>query len=272
METLFLFILLGLATYYIISRGVTKITTTPPWMLWLVLMTPAISLTLWTLAYGEGRTMPTPLVLGLFIFSPVCYWLLVEAGRKDKSAQVGQATKTEPENLVTPPPLRPISKEEEMKLRQCFPWGIYYLQSVEYFPQAIVCRGKLRTNPDRAYQTVNQNIKNLFGDRFYIIFQEAALGSPVFTLAPNPHARNLQTSQPLQDFQAPEDVQDSPKSATSPRSPNAEPLFRPGLALALFSAPCLPPRRSGQNLSAYLPRKSSAIPPSCSKVYPMRSP
>lgn len=230
METLFLFILLGLTTYYIISRGVTKITTTPPWMLWLVLMTPAISLTLWTLVYGEGRTMPTPLVLGLFIFSPVCYWLLVEAGRKDKSPQVGQvdpaATKTAPENPPTPAPLRPITKEEEIKLRECFPWGIYYLQSVEYFPQAMVCRGKLRTNPDRAYQTINQNIKNLFGDRFYIIFQETAQGSPVFTLAPNPYTQNSRSSQ---------DSANSANSTTSHDSKkSSEPFSHPLLALTLF--------------------------------------
>lgn len=173
--------------------------------------------------------MPTPLVLGLFIFSPVCYWLLVEGGRKDKSTQVGQvdqlATKTELETPLTPP-LRPITKEEEVKLRECFPWGIYYLQSVEYFPQAMVCRGKLRTNPDRAYQTVNQNIKNLFGDRFYIIFQEAAQGSTIFTLAPNPqYSRSSQDAADGANSNTDQD-QNSHKSS--------EPLSRLLLALALF--------------------------------------
>lgn len=196
METWFFLTLLGLITYYIINRGITKITTTPGWMLWLVLMTPAISLTLWALVYGEKRPMPTLLLLALFIFSPLCYWFLVESGRRHLPKGNLEAIAPNPPTTDdptfdpvsnAPSTLRPITKEEEGKLRECFPWGVYYLQSLEYFPQAMVCRGKLRTNPDRAYQTISQNIKNLFGDRFYVIFQENIKDSPVFTLVPNPH-------------------------------------------------------------------------------------
>lgn len=201
METWLLLIILGVTTYFIVSRGVSKITTTPVWMLWLVLMTPAISLTLWAVIYGEQRPMPTLLLLALFIFSPLGYWFLVQAGRRNlpqEKPSTGESLDISSETASeTPPPLRPITKEEEVKLRECFPWGIYYLQNVEYFPQAMVCRGKLRTDPDRAYKTINQNIRDLFSDRFYLIFQETTKGSPVFTLVPNPQIQNPGEREPV---------------------------------------------------------------------------
>jgi len=229
METWLLLIILGVTTYFIVSRGVSKITTTPVWMLWLVLMTPAISLTLWAVVYGEQRPMPALLLLGLFIFSPLCYWFLVQAGRRNLPKENSQTISIDgsaPTNSSispseTTPPLRPITKEEEVKLRECFPWGIYYLQNVEYFPQALVCRGKLRTDPERAYRAISQNIKSLFKDRFYVIFQETTKGSPVFTLVPNPQ---IQTSE------------------------EREPIFRPFLALGLILVTLLTTTAIGADL------------------------
>lgn len=100
---------------------------------------------------------------------------------------------------VTPPPrdasLRPITKQEETDLRNCFPWGVYYLQHLEYRPQAVLCRGQLRTNPDTAYQTVRNNIEAEFGDRFFVIFQESFSGKPFFALVPNPYTKKEGKSQ-----------------------------------------------------------------------------
>lgn len=93
--------------------------------------------------------------------------------------------------------LRPISKQEETELRNCFPWGVYYLQNLEYRPQAVLCRGKLRTNPDAAYQTVRENIEAEFGDRFFVIFQESFSGKPFFALVPNPQAQQKGEDEPL---------------------------------------------------------------------------
>jgi membrane-associated protease RseP (regulator of RpoE activity) len=104
--------------------------------------------------------------------------------------------------------LRPITKQEETELRNCFPWGVYYLQNLEYRPQAVLCRGKLRTNPDAAYKTVRKNVEAEFGDRFFVIFQESFSGKPFFALVPNPY--------------------------TQPRGRRLQDeLTRPGLALAL---------------------------------------
>ncbi|HBE19160.1 MAG TPA: site-2 protease family protein [Cyanobacteria bacterium UBA11149] len=91
--------------------------------------------------------------------------------------------------------LRPITKQEETDLRNCFPWGVYYLQHLEYRPQAVLCRGQLRTNPDRAYQTVRNNIEAEFGDRFFVIFQESFSGKPFFALVPNPYTKKEGKSQ-----------------------------------------------------------------------------
>jgi len=238
METSLLIIILGLITYFIVSRGVSKITTTPWWMLWLVLMTPAISLGLWTLVYGERRPMPTILLLGLFIFSPLSYWFLVQAGRRNPPREDSGtiAPQAIPLDNQTPP-LRPITKEEEVKLRDCFPWGIYYLQGVDYFPQAMVCRGKLRTDPDRAYQAVNHNIQTLFGDRFYTIFQETSKGFPVFTLVPNPHAQNHAQNPELRS-----------------------PTFRPFLALGLLLATLLSTTAIGTNLAGFSVKQIQSSP------------
>ena len=135
---------------------------------------------------------------------------------------------------VTPPPresnLRPITKQEETGLRNCFPWGVYYLQQLEYRPQAVLCRGQLRTNPDAAYQTVRENIEAQFGDRFFVIFQESFSGKPFFALVPNPYTKK------------------ESKSA-------GEPLTQPGLALALLIVTLFTTTMMGATEIAGFPRE-----------------
>ena len=87
------------------------------------------------------------------------------------------------------PQPRPINNQEETTLRNCFPWNVYYLQNIDYRPQAIFCRGKLKTIPEDAYQEIKHNIEQAFGDRFFLIFQESFRGKPFFALVPNPDAK-----------------------------------------------------------------------------------
>jgi membrane-associated protease RseP (regulator of RpoE activity) len=93
-----------------------------------------------------------------------------------------------PENTEPPEttiPVRPIDTTEEATLRTCFPWNVFFLEKIEYRPQAVLCRGKLRTDADAAYRTVKQNIQALFGDRFYILFQYSlSTGKPFFAVVP----------------------------------------------------------------------------------------
>ncbi len=82
-------------------------------------------------------------------------------------------------------PVRPIDTAEEATLRTCFPWNVFFLEKIEYRPQAVLCRGRLRTDADAAYLTVKENIEKIFGDRFYILFQYSlSTGKPFFAVVP----------------------------------------------------------------------------------------
>lgn len=205
MELWLLLILpLGFFTYWIIKRSVTSITRTPVWLLWLVLMMPPLIWSAWGIIVGN-TPIPVFLVLGPFLLSPLLYYLLIQWGRRDVPSPAASETlsQTEEPNSTssnTPPPnldkkalpVRPITPKEESALRNCFPWGVYYLQKLDYRPQAILCRGKLRTNPETAYKTIEQNVREKFSDRFLVLFQEGLQGNPFFALIPNPNA----TTQP----------------------------------------------------------------------------
>ena len=193
MEYLFL-ILLGIITYFIIQRSVNRITRTPVWLLWLVMMTPALSWVGWTLIYGSDSNIPWQLLAGPFLLCPMLYWLLIQWGRitpenqaSKSSASSSKANSESPEGEdKESSPVRPITPSEEKLLRNCFPWEIYYLQNLDYRPQAILCRGKLRSNPGVAYHAVESKVKEKFGDRFFVIFQEGFRDQPFFALVPNP--------------------------------------------------------------------------------------
>ncbi|MBW4574970.1 MAG: site-2 protease family protein [Aphanothece sp. CMT-3BRIN-NPC111] len=218
MEFWLLLILLGLLTYFIVKRSVANITRTPVWLLWLVIMTPALIWSAWTLVYGEKTPIPPALAIGPFVGCSLLYWLLIQWGRKPPSSEPGVAAAPQKQDSDASQTtddggdiskLRPISATEETNLRNCFPWSIYYLENIEYRPQAVLCRGKLRSNPDAAYKTIREKIEGQFGDRFFVLFQESLSGKPFFALVPNPQAQ----------------ATDKPKS---------EPLTRPGLALLLL--------------------------------------
>lgn len=216
---IFWLLLLGILTYFLVRQSVASITRTPVWILWLVMMTPAFVLTAWIVIKGENEPVPSALWLVPFVACPVLYWVLVQMGRpaadraRQQERQQERLQQQQQEILakaIAPPQtvVRPITPEEEAQLKTCFPWDKYYLQNIEFRPQALICRGHLRTNPDAAYQTVNENIGKCFGDRFLLIFQEDRNGKPFFALVPNPHAQ------------------------TSPHPPFR---LRPGLALGLLA-------------------------------------
>ena len=115
----------------------------------------------------------------------VCFILQRTAAMMERSTAEKQARG----ETTTANPLRPIDREEETTLRNCFPWTVYYLQNLEYRPQAVICRGQLRTNPEAAYQRIRENVEARFGDRFLVVFQEGLSGKPFFALVPNPQRR-----------------------------------------------------------------------------------
>ncbi|MFB2839279.1 site-2 protease family protein [Floridanema evergladense] len=212
---LILLVLLGIATYFIVKRSVAGITTTPVWLLWLVMMAPPFVWTGWILAYGRNQPMPAFLLLGVFFASLILYTYLIQKGRIQPQAKANQTTNNSKTPETAKPAdaeaakVRPINKEEEAQLRDCFPWSVYYLQDLEYHPQAVICRGHLRAKSEEAYQTIRGNIEARFGDRFLVIFQNSFNDQPFFALVPNPQAH--------------------PEA----KRRNAN-LYRPGLALTLL--------------------------------------
>ena len=236
--------ILGLFTYLVVKGSVATLTRTPVWLLWLVLMTPVLTWSAWTLVNGANiPAKPPAFLLATFVVSPLLYMLLVQMGRQAPNPSGSKETQTTSQTSATrqtvPPAieestLRPISKQEETELRNCFPWGVYYLQNVEYRPQAVLCRGKLRTNPESAYKTVRENIEAEFGDRFFVIFQESFNGKPFFALVPNPQA------------------QQSSRRTT-------EPMTRPGLALGLLVITLFTTTLGGAQLAADKPIRINQI-------------
>lgn len=198
--TFFWFLLvLGLFTYLIVQRSVAGLTRTPVWILWLVLMTPALTWTAWVAINGQDEPPPAILAIGPFIVCPILYWLLIQWGRRETTAAAAnqersQAAETQVVPTPEPTPVRPIEPNEEAQLRNCFPWSIYYIHNIEYRPQAVICRGQLRTSAAVAYQKIRENIENSFGDRFLILFQEGANNKPFFALVPNPQHRTARES------------------------------------------------------------------------------
>ncbi len=226
MEVWLLFFIMGVLTYVLIRRTVPRENKAPIGLLWLVMMLPASSWLIWILIYGTAVQMPLLAMLPLLIISPVTYWSLIEWGKPktkedehktDAVSEILPKKGKETISLKKEDPQadkkqkkasRPISNKEEEALRDCFPWGIYYLQNIDYYPQAVICRGKLRAVPKEAYKTIRDNVENLFGDRFIVVFQESFKGQPFFALVPNPWKAEQESG-------------------------NQEPLTRPLLAIAL---------------------------------------
>ena len=202
---LWFLIILAPISYLIVDRSVRDKTNTPVWLCWLVIMMPSMIWTAWTYAFGEEQPLPLPVYLFPLIICPLLYGWLVQRGRTKKIPEASKVEKEPREPVLaklaapTPPP-RPIDSQEEATLRNCFPWNIYYLQNIDYRPQAIFCRGKLKTVPEKAYDEIKDNVEQAFGDRFFLIFQESFKGKPFFALVPNPEAKAAEQGKPQTDL------------------------------------------------------------------------
>ena len=243
---IWLLLLFGLITYFIVQHSVANLTRTPVWLLWLVMMIPILIWTGWVVLKGDAP-MPAMLRIMPFIVCSILYWVLFQSGRitpanseqKAQSQSQSQspqeaATVVEPRSVV-----RSIDKEEEANLQNCFPWSVYYLQNIEHRPQALICRGQLRTSPEAAYKTVQENVEALFKDRFLVVFQEGLNGKPFFALVPNPYAKSV--------------PQAAAAAATQAK------LTRPGLALGLLLATLLTTMLAGVLMGSTEPRLPSSF-------------
>jgi membrane-associated protease RseP (regulator of RpoE activity) len=201
MLSLLWLLLLSLITYFILQRGITRITRTPVWILWLVMMTPGLIWTTWILTHSSQPAIPVVLAIAPLLICPCLYWFLVYWGRRETTPLTTEiTTSTSMENTPEQTHVCQLDQAEESHLRDCFPWSVYYLQTLEYRPQAVICRGKLRTNPETAYQTIKENVEHYFGDRFLVMFQNSLSGKPFFALVPNTlkvNSQNYLKNEPL---------------------------------------------------------------------------
>jgi membrane-associated protease RseP (regulator of RpoE activity) len=225
LSLLFILILAGVLTYIILDRTVSQMTVVPLWILWAILMIPPL-LTGATVTWSKQVPSLPVLIVGC----SMCwflYWRLLD-WQKPKPRSLAKPLETsidpgipysdvaniqsfdapnpipttEPdgesplgEELEMPATVRPIEAHEEAMLRTCFAWNVFFLEKIEYRPQAVLCRGKLRTDPDHAYATLTRNVEDLFGDRFFILFQYSlSTGKPFFALVPRPQTTQITRS------------------------------------------------------------------------------
>ncbi|CCH66308.1 Zinc metalloprotease [Richelia intracellularis HH01] len=185
----FWLIILGILTYFIVRRSLAGVNWPPVWLLWLVLMMPVFIWSLWTAKHGYKP--PLIVVISTLAVSCIIYWLLFRWGQhKSKNKDPNILDKPEVQSIINPalrslPLSSSLQEDEERKLRSCFSFSVYFLQNIEYLPQAIVCQGQLKTNSSKAYQHIKHNIDSQFNDRFILIFQEGFNGKPLFILIPN---------------------------------------------------------------------------------------
>ena len=198
--------ILGPVAYLVVHQSVKDKTTTPVWLCWLAIMLPSFIWTLWTYIFGEEQPLPLPVFIFPLIVCPLLYGWLVQRGRPKPTNQSSiDKSKNKPLAMAKPVAKststpRPIDNQEETTLRNCFPWNVYYLQNIDYRPQAIFCRGKLKTIPEKAYNEIKDNVEQAFGDRFFLIFQESFRGKPFFALVPNPHAQAAEKGETQSDL------------------------------------------------------------------------
>jgi membrane-associated protease RseP (regulator of RpoE activity) len=228
LSLLFILILSGISTYIILDRTVSRLTAVPLWILWTVLMLPPLvtgGIVTWS------KQIP-PLPIPIFICS-LCwllYWRLLDWGKPkprslpkplearrepnlapseiaispaetSDSPTPSDATATISEEIGTASTVHPIEPEEESILKTCFAWNVFFLEKLEYRPQAVLCRGKLRTDPDNAYTTVERNVRELLGDRFFVLFQYSlSTGKPFFALVPRPQLSQMTQSRRWLDW------------------------------------------------------------------------
>ena len=189
-------IFLGPIAYFFVDRSVRGKTTTPVWICWLVIMMPSFIWTAWTQVFGAEQPLPLLVYLLPLVVCPLLYGWLIQRGKIPQSAKPSGSIAEKPivDKMPAVPvvPPRPIDSQEEKTLRNCFPWNIYYLQNIDYRPQAIFCRGKLKTVPEKAYDEIRDNVEQAFGNRFFLIFQESFKGKPFFALVPNPEAKAME--------------------------------------------------------------------------------
>lgn len=115
-------ILLAVGSYWMLQRNVPRLSRTPVWLLWLVLMMPAFIWIGWGLLLGQqGGQLPFVIFLLPLLISSLLYWTLLQWGRlppsrslptnETEAAAIAAASETL--QVASAPPARSLTAEEE---------------------------------------------------------------------------------------------------------------------------------------------------------------
>ena len=194
MSLFWLLFLCGLS-YWLLQRSVPKVSRTPVWQLWLVLMSPLAFWLLWSLLVS--RAMPLPVFLLPLIFSAFAYWSLLNKGRIpiQELRQAAQAQPLPTAATASPEPL--LTSSELDQLRHCFPFDCYQLQRFQTQGASVLCWGRLRGDSGQAYATVQQRVQAVFGDRLLVLLREAKPDQPLFVVVAAPERPRGRITRPL---------------------------------------------------------------------------
>ncbi|NUN64741.1 hypothetical protein HCU40_08250 [Pseudanabaena biceps] len=129
--------------------------------LWLVaIILPSLAIAWITLSRTD---LPLAFVVVTFLF---CIWY----------SKQSLTTNPNDSDYIHDQRLPKLTDKEAKQLKACFSPTIYQLRDLEYRDPEIYCRGNLRSrNYKYAYETINQNIQAVFGDRFTCYLQESPL-------------------------------------------------------------------------------------------------
>ncbi len=154
-EEIFVFAVVGCVAIYHQRSQQHASNQTQLFILWaLAVVLPSLAI-----AWTTFNRIALPLTFVVLVFL-LCVWIY---------SNFATALNANPQIINLDP-------DEEKKLKDCFSSSVYHLTGLEYRPQEIYCRGNLRSqNPKYAYETINQNIQKIFGDRFICYLQENPL-------------------------------------------------------------------------------------------------
>jgi membrane-associated protease RseP (regulator of RpoE activity) len=154
-EEIFVFAVVGCVAIYHQRSQQRASNQTQIFILWIM----AVALPSLAIAWTTFNRIALPLTFVVLVFL-LCVWIY---------SNFATSLNANPEVINLDP-------DEEKKLKECFSASVYHLTGLEYRPQEIYCRGNLRSqNPKYAYETTNQNIQKIFGDRFVCYLQENPL-------------------------------------------------------------------------------------------------
>jgi uncharacterized membrane protein (UPF0136 family) len=190
-EDAFVFLVVGCAASYLLrsQRDAQKISRSQIILMWtLAIALPSLAIA-WML-FGPNLNLinyfPTLPLMVVFTGILLSVWLYFNLSPDSQLNSESKLT---------------LSVSDEKQLRDCFPHAIYQLKSLDYQSQDIYCRGIIRSqNYKYVYDTISQNLKKTFGDRFICYLQESPIENFGSGFGESENAQDNQSAETAYEF------------------------------------------------------------------------